>query len=348
MIEDLKRLIQQATEEEAKSLLLHLLFSIRLQKETEDFTEQQLVKDLQNAYIEFHEYKKNQTLNENETTKKVHLLFGLSAAGSFKFALKQMGLDKEEKVIAFTDMYSYGPVHQLHEEKGRQRRIEWLQDHINLDDEYLDNYDSEYKALASKIESLPDDIPIVIWTGENAHEQTALRFALFLLKEKKNDIYLINTSPLYKHLFDTPALQHELLHTGEISPERWATLYRNTTERQPISVIEQDSLLDEWQELNSSTEVLRIWKGKSVVSVEEDYYDNYIIRTAARIHKKQKTKQFMKSARLIGELIGHLDDYLGDSFLEYRVRGLIFKGVLEIKGVPKAMRYYSVKLKQEG
>jgi len=53
----------------------------------------------------------------------------------------------------------------------------------------------------------------------------------------------------------------------------------------------------------------------------------------------------MKSARLIGEVIGNVDQYIGDGFVEYRVRLLIMNGIFEIKGVPKAMRYYSVKLK---
>jgi hypothetical protein len=39
---------------------------------------------------------------------------------------------------------------------------------------------------------------------------------------------------------------------------------------------------------------------------------------------------------------GHI---VGDAFLEYRLRTLINNGVFDIKGVPKGMRYYSVKLK---
>lgn len=54
----------------------------------------------------------------------------------------------------------------------------------------------------------------------------------------------------------------------------------------------------------------------------------------------------MKSARLIGEVIGHLDQYMGDAFFEYRLRKLIEKGVFEMEGNLKAMRYYSVRLKR--
>lgn len=49
---------------------------------------------------------------------------------------------------------------------------------------------------------------------------------------------------------------------------------------------------------------------------------------------------FMKSARVIG----NLNQYIGDQFVKYRVRHLIMNGVFEIEGIPKAMRFYSVKL----
>ncbi|WP_422698388.1 DUF3658 domain-containing protein [Desulfofarcimen acetoxidans] len=43
-------------------------------------------------------------------------------------------------------------------------------------------------------------------------------------------------------------------------------------------------------------------------------------------------------------MLAHLRQYIGDLFLEYRIRHLIYNGVFQIKGIPKAMRYYSVKL----
>ncbi|MGN7384043.1 DUF3658 domain-containing protein [Paenibacillus sp. SAFN-117] len=47
---------------------------------------------------------------------------------------------------------------------------------------------------------------------------------------------------------------------------------------------------------------------------------------------------FLKSARLIGEAIGYCEQDIGDSFFEYRLRELIYEGVLEIKGVPAGIK----------
>ncbi len=54
----------------------------------------------------------------------------------------------------------------------------------------------------------------------------------------------------------------------------------------------------------------------------------------------------MKSARLIGDVLGQLEQYVGDSFLEYRLKKLIEAGIFESVGSLEAMRFYSVRLKQ--
>ncbi|MCM3706940.1 DUF3658 domain-containing protein [Cytobacillus firmus] len=45
-------------------------------------------------------------------------------------------------------------------------------------------------------------------------------------------------------------------------------------------------------------------------------------------------------------MIGHLDEPIGDGFVEYRVRFLIYNGIFAIKGIPKSMRFYNIKLKE--
>ena len=43
--------------------------------------------------------------------------------------------------------------------------------------------------------------------------------------------------------------------------------------------------------------------------------------------------------------MGHLNQYIGAQFIEYRVIRLIMNGVLDMEGVPTAMRHYSIKIK---
>jgi hypothetical protein len=50
---------------------------------------------------------------------------------------------------------------------------------------------------------------------------------------------------------------------------------------------------------------------------------------------------------VIGEVLGHLDQYIGDAFLEYRIRKLIDAGVFELEGDLKARRFYSLRLNRK-
>lgn len=348
LIDELKRILENSHEDEVKSLLFHILFRINMLEETDQYTEGQFVADLKKTYNDFLNYKRNQTdLKNNKNYKVVHILFGDSASGSLKRVLKEMEVQDEEKVISFSDMFSIGPVWQLHDKVGLNQRYEWIKNHLIFDDDYIDEYQHKFNDTTSMINAIPKNTTIIIWVGENAHEQTALRYVMFLLKSKNYDIFLMDTTKQYKEQFDIPDTDCYPLHTGVITPEKLGLIYEKGRKIPPVSQEQRKELEKEWQVLSSTQEVLRVWENKKIKSVDEAYYDEYIINKAIKLHKQQKNKGFMKSARLIGEVIGYLEQYIGDQYFEYRVRYLIMNGVFEIEGVPKAMRFYSVRLKYE-
>lgn len=346
MTHEIKRLLKNATEEEMHALLLSMFMSMEAHEKTDQYTEIQLVKDLKRTYHSFLEYKKNQLdIKSNQGYRAVHIVFGDSTSGSLKQALKELNYQKEERIIRFSDMLEVGPIWQLHKEEGLNNRYEWLKNHINLDDEYIDEYKYNFNRAVSMMKAIPKRAPIMIWTGENAHEQTALRYVLFLLKDKINDIFILNATKKYEDQFNVPDNECFPLHTGEIPPEKLIWIYEESRKLAPVSQHQFEEFVEEWQALSTTKECLRIWEKHKIKNVEETYYDNIIINKAKHLHKERGYNDFIHSARLIGEVIGHLNQSIGDSFFEYRVRQLILKGIFEIKGVPKAMRYYSVRLK---
>ncbi|MBO1513562.1 DUF1835 domain-containing protein [Metabacillus bambusae] len=275
----------------------------------------------------------------------IHILFGASASGSLKYVLREMGLDKKEKVISFWDMFSIGPVWQLHEESGKEARFEWMKKIITDEyDEFLD-YKKGFEKTINQINSIPEGVHITIWTSDNAHEQTGLRFVVYLLKEKNVDISLINTTAEYEELFQVKKVKYTPLHSGEISPEKLQIIYEQSRGKF-FTDHDREDLEKEWLSLSESQETLRIWRNGRIQSVPEDYYDQFIIQSAKYLHRKPKLNGFMKSARLIGHVLGHLEQYVGDSFLEYRLKWLIEAGIFESEGSLEAMRFYSVRLKK--
>lgn len=101
----------------------------------------------------------------------------------------------------------------------------------------------------------------------------------------------------------------------------------------------------DWLDLAEQRGVLRIWDGHRIVNVEEHKFDPYLLETVEKLQARKPDGEFIPAARVIGEAIGYCNQLVGDSYFEYRLRQLIYDGVLEIKGVPRAMRHYSVRKK---
>ena len=270
----------------------------------------------------------------------VHIICGESAAGSLR-----VGLSDENKVIGFPDFFAVGPLWRLHTDEGRKRRYEWLQGHYNIEIAYLEKeYESKFSKALEEVEAIPKHIPIVIWTGDNAGEQVGLHYFSHLLKEKTNDIYLINATTAYQELFNTSKVQYLYIHTGEMVSEEFNLIFQKKLSV-PLLLETRKQFLREWKTLSETTEVLRIWQDDKIKSVSENYFDQLIIRTAKKLHGEQREQDFIQAGMLIGELLGNLENHVGDTFLEYRIRNLINNGVFEIKGNLKSMRHYSVKLR---
>ena len=274
----------------------------------------------------------------------IHILFGPSPAGSLRAAFKENGIDKNEQIISFWDRFSIGPVWRLDEEAGKEARFDWMKNVINNEYGEFQEYKQSFQKTIDQILSIPEGLPITIWTADNAHEQTGLRFVVYLLKERNNDLILINTTKAFREFFKKRNVQYTVLHSGEISPDKLQIIYDQGQGR-VLTDHDKEDYENEWLSISDTRETLRIWRNGRIVSVPEDYYDPFIIQKAKKLHREQKTKDFMKSARLIGEVLGHLDQYVGDEFLEYRLRKLIEKEVCDVEGSLIAMRYYSVKLR---
>ncbi|WP_010651977.1 DUF1835 domain-containing protein [Oceanobacillus massiliensis] len=270
----------------------------------------------------------------------VHIVCGESQAGSLR-----VGLGRENRIIGFPDFFAVGPIWKLHQEGGRKCRYEWLRDHLNYPDDFIkEEYERRFSKTLTKIDAIPNHVPIIIWTAENADEQTGLRYLLYLLKEKANEVSFINTTTAYQDLFNTREFQYFYSHTSEVEPEKLNTIYQNKLQK-PLTAEERIRFEKEWITLSDTKGVVRIWKNDKIREVGEGHFDELIVASAQILHDKQSKKDFIKAARIIAEVYSHIESNISDTFLEYRIRSLICNGIFEIKGIPKTMRHYSVKLR---
>lgn len=280
--------------------------------------------------------KQRHSLNaskQEEATGAVHIVSTESAAGSVRCVLAP-----PKHVIGFPDTFSIGPLWKLDEKIGQTKRNEWLVEHINDEqDDYV--YENKLANTLCEIEDIPHQPPIYIWYGNNVDEQVGLRFFLYLLRDKTNEIFLINTTEL-------SALKNEeqsIFHTSQMALEDLKLVFYNNPKR--ITDQERLNFKREWETLSQTNEVLRLWVNEEVIGVPENHYDSRILRTIEELHNGQIANDFILTATVIMELITQTDELVNIFFLEYRIRHLVYSGVLALKGIPKSMRHYSIQLR---
>ncbi|MBU5206524.1 DUF1835 domain-containing protein [Bacillus safensis] len=278
----------------------------------------------------------------------IHIIFGAAAAGSLKQAIREMKQKQIDDVIAFDDIYSIGPLLHLHEHEGQANRIEWLRNVMSNEFGYFDDMVNDQHRMLQQIKEIKAGSRILIWTGSNAHEQIGLRYAVYLLKEKRVELSVINITTAFDQLFNTNTRRMILRHSGEIASEKFKILYESKSHIHPVTKEERERLQNEWVSLAKENHTLRIWQKGQVIIVPEDEFDAYLVKMAKRLHQSAPEEEYIVTPRLIGEIIGHLDQYIGDDFIEYRLKTLIDQGMFDMKGKRTSMRYYSIKLTEFG
>ncbi|PGO23470.1 hypothetical protein CN984_23135 [Bacillus cereus] len=334
MIDKIKNVVDEMYEDEAKHLLQSLLIQLDLLEEnySEDTIKHlmSIPKQLTNDIP----YKRN----VKESTH-IHITFDESTGGCLKHMLSQEKLI-EDSVVSFSEFFSIGPIHQLHTNKGQLARQQWLLNNLTTYDGYFEEeYLLNFIETLEELHSIPNETPITIWKANNAHEHVGLCFVMAQLKDKKN-IRIINTSEASREILKQ---EYDIRGTGELPPESLATFLRNPVELPYLTNETREKFEHEWDSSSNSTELLRIWKENEVYSVKEDYFDPFIIECAKRIGAN---KDFLKAPRVIGEVLGHVEQLVGDTFLEYRLKALIKQDVFEFEGSLEEMRFYSVRLKK--
>ena len=267
--------------------------------------------------------------------RRVHIAFGDSAGGSLRIALREQ---PGEKVVVLGDDLMVGPLG-FELPQLWKKRMNWWGESINE----REKADMEAYVMKAALNWLhwPDrlqGLPVVVWAGDSAGEQTALRCLLNAMSDDA-DISLVNPTSLLNRRF--PEAEYRCM--GEISPEKLCPLLE---EAELLTPAAREAYAADWRRLAAEEGVLRVAENGQLRTVPEHYFDGEIVKAARKL--KALGGRYIKSARLIGEVIGHSDQRVSDSFIEYRVRRLIEQGVMDYTGELEAMRYYSVSLTGRG
>ncbi|MDQ0174233.1 DUF1835 domain-containing protein [Bacillus chungangensis] len=342
----IKKAIDSLGEGELKPYLRFILVKIKLMKEQEG-TLETTVTELIELYDELMGLQEKRAVwYPVPACTHVHIVVGDSFAGSMKQALKGLGWAETHKLITLRENYAIGPLDGLDSPEGRKARSNWFRDNITEAFEAYTEFEEEYNELLDKLEQIPEQAEVIIWTSCNACEQTGMRHAIHLMRNKRNSISVCDACAVCEELYNRPDAFINYRHSGEIPADKIREALIHLDGKGKLCAPDITRLEWEWQEIMEQAGMLRIWRDSKVLEVPVDYYDQYLLEMLDKLKPPTDDNGFLKSARLIGEAIGYCEQYIGDSYFEYRLRELIYDGILEIKGVPAAMRFYSIRRKR--
>lgn len=283
----------------------------------------------------------NQRLQEEELQTHVHIVFSLSEAGSLKVALSKVGKREESRVVAFNDWFSVGPITELSTKEGQLRRRMWLMEH-DRDSYYLDSINKEHQIerMIDTLKNIPEHKTVVIWCGDNAHDQTGLRFAMYLLRERKRPVHMVNVTQILTETAHGNAPISQAL----VERDKYIDIVRNYGEGIPLNSDLRKRYESEWMELAGQDDVHRLWEEGKVMGCQEDKLDEVIVKSVMELLDKHHPGDLVNAGEVVTKILEISQQHICYSFIMYRIWSLVSDGVLTFKGQPYFPHQFSLGL----
>lgn len=244
-----------------------------------------------------------------QTNRTLHIISGLSAAGTMKIFLKS--IDSNDKIAVWNDPLMYGPLFKDFSDNELKRRARYLNTFFGYNG--YDLYPSMHNIIHYDFSRHER---IVVWYGNGVDELLLLYMICSLTGERlfaANICELYELFPHYKTLPFPLALAH-------CSPDNARIMYDRI---KPISEEEKAEYKSNWNRWAGSNAPLRL-KGadNTIFEAGEDYFDSLILSKCST--------EYTKAARIIGGVLGDLDQLIGDGFLSQRIIQLTRQQKLQV------------------
>lgn len=262
-------------------------------------------------------------------SKYVHIAFSDSAAGTLKHFFSENESSYKGEVMSVSEDFSVGPLSDIDTREGLRDRLEWFKKMLldtGLEDEVL-YFENAIIKSHMILKDIGEDKDIVLWCGMNTSEQIGIRYAVSKLI--KNRIHIADVTN--RGLRRCGCIPRS---TGECDAGQIGHAMKNIYE---MTQEQKSSYEEDFQTITDSSGTLRILEDGGILEVGEDYYDEDIIANC--------TFNFKRAARVIGSTMGRSDQYVGDTYIYYRMKRLIGEGRIIARGDMSSMRTFDVRVK---
>ncbi|MBV7274873.1 DUF1835 domain-containing protein [Clostridiaceae bacterium UIB06] len=269
-------------------------------------------------------------------SKIIHIVFSESAEGCFKQAISKKIINGD-KLIALYDNISNGAINNLKDVKNRS--VWWNE--LNEEEDYFyydkNELEDNYKKFYSNISEINSEDAVYLWYGHCDREICGMLYTLHLLKDKEVNLYGINVSDKIIENNQGRVFTYIANSASEIIVERLGEYFKLAKK---IEIGEHERLLDNWRKLTKENSILRSYKNGEMLSVSEEYFDKEIL--------KFTDKEYKKSARIVGDVLGNTEPRISDVYIFWRVKQLVKSDKLGYKGKFGVMREMEICITNEG
>ena len=267
----------------------------------------------------------------------IHIVFQQADVETLQQAI-QLDDSLNGPIHQIKDDFAVGPIINIDTEEGWNERGNWWRSLVEASpysDMIVGSFDD--RDTVSEIKNILEENSneeAWIWMGQNQHDVCGYYWLISQLKPFQGRIVILylNNLPFIneKGQIFYPTTIHQILPKEFLKAKK---LNRKVT----LSEFEVDP--DEWTRLCNENAMVRILEGgKKIVSKEESFYDEDIL--------KGLSKEWQKGNKAIGNILNKMKIKTGDIFLLSRIKELVSQEKIEMNGDPsKGWKEFEVRLK---
>jgi hypothetical protein len=246
----------------------------------------------------------------------VHVVFSCSAAGSLKLALEL--LQRDERVVYVDDDLSTGPI----DPPSPALRAEWIADKLGYDHlEICERADAVWAEAASEEAS-----PIVWFSRRWAPEYAG--FLEFVWRRQDLPMKIVDVADLELTRDGRPTPTASLAFAGV--HHETIVAHRLREQAQELTATARAAARATWKALRHENAALRVMSPAGLISAPLDHYDAMILSLVG--------EEWVRGARLVGQLLGSLHPQTSDFLLWARICDLVDGRALEGRGELESYR----------
>ncbi|MCM3126877.1 DUF1835 domain-containing protein [Paenibacillus sp. MER 78] len=314
----------------------------------------ELGRTIKGAWRECLEESRIRKMSQEDAPQNIHITSSLSNAGTLKVSLSKAGIRQEAIVYSFEDFYAVGPLRHIDQSQYEIERYMWMTNHMGYD-HYFVNGLHHILSMKPILESIPDHKIVTIWAGNNTHDYIFVRLVLHLLRGVRVEVQIINPAEEYERLPASDRIRTnegntDIVSLNQLTTEELAQILVQSSGN-TLTEEERAQNADEWLDISSHSEMLRVLTEGKLHFLAEDAYDYLIMEVIHKqyinIHKIEDKyilhKEYVSAGLLIVPILERYPELMSVNLISYRFRSLIATKELDFLGVPNLTYQYYVK-----